>query len=86
MFQFKNWRLKRADRKNLVLEHMKRIKEQDTGKMKDHWQFVGFFSTFERAVNGMADRIGFMSGDLAEAVQEIREMRKLVERIMKARS
>jgi len=86
MFQFKNWRIKRSDMKNLVLEKKVRIKDGDTGEMKDHWQFSGFYSTFHNAVNGMADKIGFVSGDLAEAVQEIREMRNTIERLMKGRS
>jgi hypothetical protein len=83
LYKFKSWRLKRNDPTNLVIERLVPYKDKDTGELKDSWQFYGYYSTLQSALNALADKIGFHSGSLDEAISEIREFRMTIERLMK---
>jgi hypothetical protein len=83
MYTFKNWRLRRNDPQNLVIERKARIKDPKTGEVRDNWQFVGYYSTLQSALNSLADKIGFNSDSLDEAAREIHEHRQAVERLLK---
>jgi hypothetical protein len=83
LFTYKEWRLRRSDPKNLVIERKSLIKDKKTGKNKEVWQFEGFYSNFQSAINSLADKIGFNADSLDGAITEIREMRQTVERLMK---
>ena len=82
LFKFKNWRIRRYDRHNLVVEQYREKKGKDTnGEMK--WSFVGYKGKLEDALVFLGDRIGMQSDTLNEAISEIRELRMLAGKLIK---
>ena len=83
LFSFKNWRLRRFNAQNLVIEHLGTYIDPKTKKEKEGWQFEGYYSTLEMALNSLADNVGFHADSLNEAAREIHEMRQAIERLLK---
>lgn len=77
LFKFKDWRIRRADPSNLVIEQY-REKAGGDNKGKMGWCFVGYHSKIEGAAMVLANEIGMRSDSLDEYIYEIRELRKML--------
>ena len=77
LFKHKEWRIRRADPKNLVIEQYREKKDKDNPGRKA-WCFVGYHSSLEGAAMVLANEIGMQSDTLNEYLFEIRELRTML--------
>ena len=84
LFKFKDWRIRRADPSNLVIEQYREKNDKNNPGTMD-WFFVGYHGTLEGACMMLSNEIGMQSDTLEEAISAIRELRTMLESTLKGR-
>lgn len=82
MITYKNYRIRREDDRNLVLEHFRTIQKvvkEDGKKTKIYgekeWAFLGYYSHIEHALRELCGRIAEGGKTFAEAMALVKEFK-----------